>query len=168
VELMRVRAEELHAELIWRPAEPMPDMVFDPEGIHRAALNVVTNALDAVADREQPGRVEVATQYAVEQRQVRVVVDDNGPGISADQMEHLFSPFVASKKSRGTGLGLPVSQKILREHGGRILVENKADGGCRFSLELPAALPQPDSETIAGGIRVQDTATEDGPGTQLG
>ena len=45
---------------------------------------------------------------------MRITVDDNGPGIPADQMEHLFSPFVSSKKSHGTGLGLPVSQKIVR------------------------------------------------------
>jgi C4-dicarboxylate-specific signal transduction histidine kinase len=155
VELLRVRAGELHVELVWQPASSMPAMVFDPEGIHRAALNVVTNALEAVADRETPGRVEVATQYAVEQGQVCIVVDDNGPGIPADQMEHLFSPFVASKKSRGTGLGLPVSQKILREHGGQIVVENKADGGCRFTLELPAVLPQPGTETTTAALRVE-------------
>ena len=73
---------------------------------------------------------------------MRIVVDDNGPGIPADQMEHLFSPFVSSKKSRGTGLGLPVSQKILSEHGGRILVHSEPGQGCRFTLELPATLPQ--------------------------
>lgn len=151
VELMRVRAAELQVELEWTPGEPMPEMVFDPEGIHRAVLNVVTNAIDAVSDRETPGRVEAAAQYFPDEGLVRITVDDNGPGIPADQMEHLFSPFVSSKKSRGTGLGLPVSQKILGEHGGRILVESEPNQRCRFTLELPATLPQAGSETIAGG-----------------
>ena len=111
---MRVRAGEVQVELHWQPGEPMPELVFDPEGIHRAVLNVVTNAIDAVSERETPGRVEVATQYCADEGLVRITVDDNGPGIPADQMEHLFSPFVSSKKSRGTGLGLPVSQKILQ------------------------------------------------------
>lgn len=122
--------------------------MFDPEGIHRAVLNVVTNAVDAVGDRETPGRVEVASQYLPQEAIVRITVEDNGPGIPADQMEHLFSPFVSSKKSRGTGLGLPVSKKILGEHDGRILVQSESGQGCRFTLELPATLPRDEQETI--------------------
>jgi two-component system, NtrC family, sensor kinase len=148
VELMRVRAAELQVELRWQPGEPMPEMIFDPEGIHRAVLNVVTNAIDAVCDRDTPGLVEASTQYFPQEGLVRIVVADNGPGIPDDQMEHLFTAFVSSKKSRGTGLGLPVSQKILGEHGGRILVHSDPGQGCRFTFELPATLAQIDSATI--------------------
>ena len=149
IELARVRAAEVQVDLQWQPADPMPDLVFDPEGVHRAVLNVVTNAIDAVSDRQTPGRVRVAAEHLTEQKTVRVTVDDNGPGIPADQTEHLFSPFVSSKKSRGTGLGLPVSQKIVQEHGGQITVESEPSRGCRFTLELPAVAPQMESETIA-------------------
>ena len=144
VDLERVRAEELHVELVWTPDESIPPLVFDPEGVHRAALNVVTNAIDAVCDRQTPGRVEVATRFLPDEKLVHIIVSDNGPGIPADQMESLFSPFVSTKKSRGTGLGLPVSQKIMTEHGGRITVESEPDHGARFTLELPATLQQPD------------------------
>jgi two-component system, NtrC family, sensor kinase len=149
IELMRVTADEVKVELVWQPGKPMPDLIFDPESIHRAVLNVVTNAIDAVSEQETPGRIKAVTQYLPEQKLVRIIIDDNGPGIPADQMEHLFSPFVSSKKSRGTGLGLPVSQKILSEHGGRILVDSESGKGCRFTLELPATLPPSDSATIA-------------------
>ncbi len=149
IELTRVQAGELQVELHWQPDEAIPPLVFDPEGIHRAVLNVVTNAINAVSDRPTPGRVEVATQYSVQEGMVRIIVDDNGPGIPADQMEHLFSPFVSSKKSRGTGLGLPVSQKILSEHGGRIVVESELGQRCRFTLELPATVSQTKAETVA-------------------
>jgi two-component system, NtrC family, sensor kinase len=142
IELMRDRADEMQVELVWRPDDAMPELVFDPEGMHRAVLNVVTNAIDAVSDRETPGRVQVGTQYLAQERLARVTVADNGPGIAVDQMEHLFSPFVSSKKSRGTGLGLPVSQKILSEHGGKIVVQSELDRGCCFTLELPANLPK--------------------------
>ncbi len=193
IELMRIRAEEEEVELDWRPGEPMPTLVFDPEGIHRAVLNVVTNALDAVGEREpsrsrlpdgtptegqgrsgekmgtgsQPARanpaelvpgevpvpifsrrVEVTSQYLPKEGIARITVTDNGPGIPDEQMADLFSPFVSTKKSRGTGLGLPVSQKILREHGGKIAVESDPGQGCRFTLDLPATLPQEVSETI--------------------
>jgi signal transduction histidine kinase len=146
----------MQVELVWRPGEPMPELVFDPEGIHRAVLNVVTNAVDAVSERETPGRVEVATHYLPEEGLARIIIDDNGPGIPADQMEYLFSAFVSSKKSRGTGLGLPVSQKILNEHGGRIAVHSDPGKGCRFTLELPATLPQAGSET-AGHTKTEET-----------
>jgi signal transduction histidine kinase len=153
VELMQVRAEEEQVGLLWRPGEPMPEMVFDPEGIHRAVLNVVTNALDAVSERDAPerdvpARVGVASLYLPRKALVRITVTDNGPGIPEDQMEHLFSPFVSSKKSRGTGLGLPVSQKILNEHGGSIQVHSQPGHGSRFILELPATLSPAGPATI--------------------
>ncbi|MCE5269438.1 MAG: FHA domain-containing protein, partial [Planctomycetaceae bacterium] len=148
VELMRVRADEEEVELVWQPSEPMPTLVFDAEGIHRSVLNVVTNAIDAVAEREKPRRVEVSSEYLPEDGLARVIVSDNGPGIPPEQMADLFSPFVSTKKSRGTGLGLPVSEKILREHGGQIIVDSDPGQGCRFTLELPATLPQDSSETI--------------------
>ena len=130
MELLAARAAEIEVELRWKPGAAMPDMIFDPEGIHRAALNVATNALDAAAEVEGRGWVEVRTHYLADQSLVRIEVEDNGPGIPADQMDHLFSPFVSSKKSRGTGLGLPVSQKILTEHGGRILVRQRSRPRC--------------------------------------
>ena len=142
LELMQDRARENQVELVWRPGDPMPDMIFDPEGIHRAVLNVVTNAIDAVAENEPPhGRVEVASGWLAEQQLVRIEVRDNGPGIPADQVDKLFSPFISTKKSRGTGLGLPVSQKILTEHGGRVLVQSAPGQGACFTLELPAVRP---------------------------
>jgi two-component system NtrC family sensor kinase len=143
IELLGARAEEFQTQLQWQPVEAMPDLVFDPEGIHRAVLNVATNAIDAVAEKKPPGRVLVRTEYDAEAAKARIIVEDDGPGISPDQMEYLFSPFVSSKKSRGTGLGLPVSQKIIREHGGQIVVHSEPGRGARFVLEIPAVLPAP-------------------------
>jgi len=147
IELMQSRAEDLDVELHWEPAEQMPDLVFDPEGIHRAVLNVVTNAIDAAEQSDGRGRVVVRSQYDAKPGLVRITVEDNGPGIPPDQREQLFSPFVSSKKGRGTGLGLPVSRKILSEHGGRVVIDNQVTRGSRFILELPAVTPQPSSPT---------------------
>ena len=147
MELMAVHAGEAGVELGWQPSPAMPDMIFDPEGIHRAVLNVVTNAIDAASETGSAGRVEVRCRHFPEQSLVRIEIEDNGPGIPADQIEHLFSPFVSSKKGRGTGLGLPVSQKILAEHGGRIDVDSSPGRGRRFTLELPA-VPPPATTTM--------------------
>jgi signal transduction histidine kinase/pSer/pThr/pTyr-binding forkhead associated (FHA) protein len=149
VELIEPRAAELEVEIHWRPAEKLPELVFDPEGIHRAVLNVVTNAVDAVSEIDAPGRVGVATRYEADQAKAFVVVTDNGPGIPPERVESLFRPFVSYKSSRGTGLGLPVSQKILNEHGGRILLDTTPGKGTRFTLELPAVLSEPAPKTIS-------------------
>jgi signal transduction histidine kinase len=141
VELMTTHAAESHVDLQWNPADDFPTLMFDPEGLHRAVLNVVTNAIDACDGREG-GRVIVSTGHGGEPPQARVVIQDNGSGISRDDIEKVFTIFVSKKGGRGTGLGLPVSQKILKEHGGRIHVESKVGEGSVFTLEFPAARPQ--------------------------
>jgi signal transduction histidine kinase len=140
VELMKTRAAEEDVELVWLPAPTMPTLMFDPESMHRAILNIITNAIDACHERED-GRVEVSTQYSHAERMARVQVVDNGSGIEKDDLEKIFAVFVSRKGGRGTGLGLPVSQKILEEHGGTIRVESKVDEGSRFTLEFPATSP---------------------------
>jgi signal transduction histidine kinase len=151
VELMQSRAEELNVSLAWRPDAAMPTLQFDSEAIHRAVLNVVTNAIDASEGRPK-ARVEVSTAFLGEERLAQVIVADNGCGIPPDQLPKIFQLFVSDKGSRGTGLGLPVSQKILKEHGGRILVESEVDQGSRFILEFPAVV-----EDAVAGDQVRGT-----------
>jgi len=81
---------------------------------HRAILNVVTNAIDACEKREA-ARVEITVEWVAGDRLVHIVVADNGEGIAEEDIQRIFSVFESKKGSRGTGLGLPVSQKIMRE-----------------------------------------------------
>jgi signal transduction histidine kinase len=146
VEMMQARAAEKHVELSCELGSPLPTLIFDPEGIHRAALNVVTNAIDACGENVEQGRpagrVRVRTRYVLEGPVAQIEVSDNGSGIAAEDLEDIFSLFVSRKGSRGTGLGLPVSQKILKEHGGRILVSSEVGRGSTFTLEFPASEPE--------------------------
>jgi signal transduction histidine kinase len=139
VELMQSRAEQLSVALTFAPAAEMPMASFDPEGLHRAILNVVTNALDAASERET-GTVQVAAAHLSDRGLFQVIVQDNGPGIAAEDIEKIFTPFQSKKGSRGTGLGLPVSQKILKEHGGQILVDSAPGKGAKFTLEFAASI----------------------------
>lgn len=135
-ELMQARAQECGVRLDCRLAEDIPPTTFDPEGIHRAVLNVVTNAIDAV-EGSTDGAVRLETGYNAAADTVFVAVTDNGPGIPADQLSRIFNIFESTKGARGTGLGLAVSQKILREHGGEITVESKPHEGSQFVLCWP-------------------------------
>ncbi|MFM7973518.1 MAG: ATP-binding protein, partial [Pirellula sp.] len=67
----------------------------------------------------------------------QVMVEDNGVGIPKSQLAAIFSLFESTKGNRGTGLGLPVSQKIVKEHGGEITVNSVVDQGTTFTISLP-------------------------------
>lgn len=135
-ELMQARADECHVRLECRLADDIPPTTFDAEAIHRAALNVVTNAIDAVEGMPE-GAILVQTGHDSASDTVYIAVTDNGPGIPPEHLPRIFNIFESTKGARGTGLGLAVSQKILREHGGQITVESKPGHGCRFVLSWP-------------------------------
>jgi len=137
LDVVRGRAAEKGVALTARAAPGLPPVPCDPDGVHRALLNVVGNALDAVEGRDDP-RVEVETRLADGGAWAEVEVRDNGPGIPPDKLEDVFKPFVSTKGARGTGLGLPVSRKVLREHGGSLTAAAAPGGGTRFVLRLPA------------------------------
>jgi two-component system, NtrC family, sensor kinase len=136
-ELLHGRAADLNVAFDWCPAKDLPRLTFDAEGIHRAVLNIVGNALDAVEGREGPV-VRVATLFDPETRLVSVKVSDNGQGIPAERLPNIFNIFESTKGARGTGIGLAVSRKIIREHGGEIHVSSRPGEGASFTLEWPA------------------------------
>jgi two-component system, NtrC family, sensor kinase len=152
VELMLSRAAAAGVQLLWHPAEGLPAWTFDPEALHRAILNVVTNAIDA-CEKIEGGCVHVWTDHDTERCQAVIAVQDNGEGIPKEEMRKIFSVFESRKGSRGTGLGLPVSQKILQEHGGDIRVESTPEVGSTFYLEFPAIAAGPTTVTVAEFLR---------------
>ncbi len=147
VELMKSRAEEIGVTLHWEPDPSLPDCRFDQDGIHRALLNVVSNAIDACQNIEE-ARVEVSVLLDPQTKLAKIAVQDNGEGIAPDDLKKIFSIFESRKGSRGTGLGLPVSEKIMREHGGRIEVISSPQEGSRFELILPIIEGEKSNATI--------------------
>jgi len=152
VETVQQRAADAGIAIRWQPPGDLPRLVFDPEGISRAILNVVTNALDAVENRPDPW-VEIRIELDQPAGRARVIIADNGEGMSPETLSEIFTLFVSTKGSRGTGLGLTVSRKILREHGGDIRAESRLGVGSTFTLEFPLTLeadgPEPPA-TIDG------------------
>ena len=139
VETVHHRADEAGTQIRWTPPTDLPRLLFDPEGISRAVLNVVSNALDAVEERPN-ATVEIFVEADFQKKLVRVIVSDNGAGMKPETVAEIFDLFVSTKGSRGTGLGLTVSRKILREHGGDIRAESELGRGSRFVLEFPLTL----------------------------
>ena len=150
VELVQTRAEQTGVQLVWSPSKDLPEMTFDSEGLHRAILNVVTNAIDACDGRDD-ARVDVTSEYLANEDLAQVIVKDNGVGISTEDLTKVFTIFESRKGGRGTGLGLSVSQKILQEHGGDIKVDSVPDVGSQFALQLPVILSGLHEYTVAPG-----------------
>ena len=114
----------------------VPDVPADGIQIEQVLLNLVTNAVDAAAMRaDKRGMVRVATAAA--DRAVRIIVEDNGAGITADIADRLYEPFISTKES-GMGLGLALSHQIVTVHSGRMWWEPATPEGTRFIVELPA------------------------------
>lgn len=140
LETVAGRARDLGVEVKTHLEPTLPAAQVDRKGIERALLNLVTNALDAVEERKRP-QVGIATLLEADGQWVRVLVQDNGTGIAPEKLGDIFKPFISTKGSKGTGLGLAVSRKILREHGGDITVESQPGRGSKFFLRIPVRGP---------------------------
>src|SRR5947209_14437278 len=115
--------------------EDLPLLEVDPDHIKRAVLNLVDNAVEAVGGT---GDVRVETMHLAETGHARIIVADNGPGISPDDKEKLFLPYFSTKVA-GMGLGLPIVHEIVSEHGGTIWIEDNDPTGTRFVIEVPVS-----------------------------
>ncbi|MBB4235508.1 two-component system C4-dicarboxylate transport sensor histidine kinase DctB [Rhizobium esperanzae] len=103
--------------------------------LEQVLINLLQNALEAVAPKAEEGRVDVST--SIDAEMVTLTVADNGPGISPEIRKGLFTPFNTSKES-GLGLGLVISKDIVGDYGGRMEVESD-DSGTRFMVHLKKA-----------------------------
>jgi two-component system sensor histidine kinase HupT/HoxJ len=107
-----------------------------PGHIQQVVMNLVQNALDAVAERSEPA---VSIRCGSEGGHAWIEVADNGPGVPRELAAAVFDPFFTTKPvGKGTGLGLSISHKIAEEHGGRLRLIERECGAC-FRLDIPAA-----------------------------
>lgn len=142
-----ISANEQYVTLVWDPPNDLPTAWCDPEGLHRAILNLVVNAIDAT-EGKPVRRVALSIDYRIatlERTDFTITVEDNGAGIDEADFDRIFSLFESTKGNRGTGLGLPVTQKIIREHGGDLKVASTLGEGATFTIHLPST---PTPQTI--------------------
>jgi len=138
-DLMLPRARENDVSLEVESDESLLQVWLDPEGIHRCLLNLVTNAIDACINidiTQGQGRVLLRT-LKTEGWAVEFQVVDNGCGMDEETKEKIFRRFFSTKGSRGTGLGLMITKKIIDEHEGAIEFDSKKGKGTRFIIRLP-------------------------------
>ncbi len=149
-ELMDCKARETQVELRKDLDPHLEEALLDPKGIHRCLLNLVSNAIGACATDEEPHKdfvVTVTTKREPDQS-VTLRVSDNGPGMDESVRKQLFSGLFSTKGSKGTGLGLLITQKVVQEHGGTIAVHSKPGKGSIFTIHLPSRHPEIHEEAL--------------------
>ncbi|MBZ0265198.1 HAMP domain-containing histidine kinase [bacterium] len=108
------------------------EVTIDEGRLQRAVENIIRNAVQAI---KTDGNIYLTA--AQENGTLRIKIKDDGPGIDPEIRENLFKPFFSHGKSEGTGLGLAVVQRVIKEHGGQITVDSKVGEGTIFTISLP-------------------------------
>jgi PAS domain S-box-containing protein len=114
----------------------LPQAVLDPEQMRRAFVNLIDNALNALAEADGERTIVISTTHDQRRSLLLVEIADNGHGIHQADFKRLFQPYFSTRGS-GTGLGLAIVQRIVLEHRGRIRAEKNDVRGARFVIELP-------------------------------
>ncbi len=126
------RSVHLDVEL----ANDMPQVMASQDHLQGVWINLMTNALDAL--ESDPKEIRIGTR--LQGNEVRITISDSGQGIPPERLSRIFEPFYTTKApGRGTGLGLSLCHRIIKQHGGRILVDSQMGVGTQFTVILPVS-----------------------------
>lgn len=142
--LLSYRIEKQRILVTQHIAEDTPKIWMKPNSVQQLILNLTTNTLDALEGSEKK---ELNVDIGREGEYVRMTIADTGCGISEDSLKSIFVPFFTTKPvGQGTGLGLSVSQGIVKTHGGKITCQSEPCVGTKFTILLPIERSRQDEE----------------------
>ena len=119
-------------------AQSLPEAMLDPEQFNRVVVNLLSNAVDAVAPSKRQGVIKIMTRYDATIGAEILEISDNGPGIPDAIRDRVFEPYFSTKE-HGTGLGLAMVNQIVSDHGGYVRIARSDDAGTLFRIEIPLA-----------------------------
>ena len=140
LDFMQTQIKSANIMLFMNLDDKNPWVDLDERRFRQVIFNIVGNALEAM---DRGGKLTITTKS--DSSFVELVIEDSGKGIPEENRGHLYTPFFTTK-STGSGLGLPISKKIVEDHGGRIQFESGTQGGTRFSIFIPS---EPDTKKEA-------------------
>jgi signal transduction histidine kinase len=132
------KASAMGKQLRKRLAPGLPAVLVNPGEIEQAALNITLNGLEAMRNGGRTLYVSTGAHRSGRRPKVYIRVRDEGCGLPQEKLEEIFTPFF-SMREQGTGLGLFISQRIVKDHGGTLRARSRPGQGATFEIWLPAA-----------------------------
>ena len=114
---------------------------IDAGYVHSALINIIENAIDACTRVTEEKHHKIVFSVRQDKTHILFEVFDSGIGMDSETVDKLFTPFFSSKGRKGTGLGLFISNKIIKQHGGTIVVKSTPGHGSLFTIKIPKRLP---------------------------
>jgi two-component system NtrC family sensor kinase len=145
----QLRTSNIEAQLRLDPKLPLA--MVDTHQIQQVIINIINNARHAIEAHRPKGWIRITTEPAGPN--VRIAIQDSGPGIAPENLSKIFDPFFTTKEvGKGTGLGLSLCYGIIKEHGGSIIPLSRRGEGATFIIELPITQEgeSPDPASAAG------------------
>jgi two-component system NtrC family sensor kinase len=138
--MMESRLYKQKVTLARRIQPDLPPIEADPQQIEQVLVNLYLNAVDAMPDG---GTLTIGAAIEGNPRQqgIAITVTDTGRGMNSDEVKKIFQPFYTANKKAGLGLGLPICERIVKNHGGRIEIESEPGKGTTFKIILPLTAP---------------------------
>ena len=140
VEIMGNEASVHHINIVCEFEDNLPEVMIDPKHLKQALLNIIKNAIAAM-----PNGGTLTISAVTRHDELQISISDTGIGIPEELLAKIFEPYFTTKES-GTGLGLTITFKIIKEHNGEITVESKPSKGSTFTIHLP--IPQPEQKSL--------------------
>jgi len=132
-------------ELVCEFDPALNEFEIDPGSVHTALINILDNAVDACVNDKSQKAHQVHFSVKEDTDHILFVISDNGIGMDVETREKIFTLFFSSKGKKGTGLGLFISERIIKQHGGSIEVSSTLGKGTKFSIKIPKIMhPDPD------------------------
>lgn len=132
--------------------ERIRTLKLDEDGLHKAIVNLLVNAIESIT--HSYGKIVVQTSLLPSTNSIEITVSDNGVGIPEEDISKIFYPFFSTKGAVGTGLGLPITKKIIEDLGGKIEVDSTPNEGTTFTVTIPLL------ETICSDVNKSPQAPE--------
>jgi len=154
LDILHYQLRTSNVEALTSLAEDLPETMVDPHQIQQVFINLINNARQAIEAHQPKGWIKITT--AKHGDTVRVIIQDNGPGIPEENLSKIFDPFFTTKEvGKGTGLGLSLCYGIIKEHGGTIIPRSRPGEGATFIIDLPI--------TQAAAVEKKTTAAPSAP-----
>ena len=145
LDAQRASLQQKKIKVEFQAAPGLPPIEGDPKLLVQGFSNLISNAEQAIGAVRESGSLRISA--ALKDGKIALAFSDDGPGIAPENVGKIFDPFFTTRRpSGGTGLGLTISQAIVKEHGGKIEVESTLGAGATFRVLLPAAAEEVSTE----------------------